>query len=92
MYYVDIPQGIKTNELKRKTNQLKNINNHNNKQNIIRYSLPCITYCEELPKPISLLPPLVIDKNRWFFIWNTIFLYHSNDKLRNKWSLFIDGW
>ncbi|CAH8483974.1 unnamed protein product [Schistosoma guineensis] len=63
MYYVDIPQGIKTNELKRKTNQLKNINNHN-KQNIIRYSLPCITYCEELPKPISLLPPLVIDKNR----------------------------
>ncbi|RTG83241.1 peptide-methionine (R)-S-oxide reductase [Schistosoma bovis] len=64
MYYVDIPQGIKTNELKRKTNQLKNINNHNNKQNIIRYSLPCITYCEELPKPISLLPPLVIDKNR----------------------------
>ncbi|KAH9596742.1 hypothetical protein MS3_00010240 [Schistosoma haematobium] len=63
MYYVDIPQGIRTNELKRKTNQLKNINNHN-KQNIIRYSLPCITYCEELPKPISLLPPLVIDKNR----------------------------
>ncbi|CAH8481345.1 unnamed protein product [Schistosoma mattheei] len=64
MYYVDIPQGIRTNELKRKTNQLKNINNNNNKQNIIRYSLPCITYCEELPKPISLLPPLVIDKNR----------------------------
>ncbi|CAH8464488.1 unnamed protein product [Schistosoma turkestanicum] len=57
MYYVDIPQGNNdrtVGELRRKTrNQLK-CGNH--LQNMIRYSLPCITYCEELPKPISLLP------------------------------------
>ncbi|CAH8828051.1 unnamed protein product [Trichobilharzia szidati] len=61
MYYVDIPQGCRTGELRRKTNRHKSASSV---PNVTRYSLPCISYCEELPKPISLLPPLSVEKNR----------------------------
>nr|CAH8826218.1 unnamed protein product [Trichobilharzia regenti] len=61
MYYVDIPQGCRTGELRRKTNRHKSASSV---PNVTRYSLPCISYCEELPKPISLLPPLTVEKNR----------------------------